>query len=54
MKDLNIKFFDRFGKEIDVSNYQLEEEITNEIFLILDERMGEYDKERERPIHQTN
>ena len=54
MNGVNVKCFDRFGSEIDASSYQLAEEITNEIFLILDERMIGNDEERERLIHQTN
>lgn len=54
MNGVNVKCFDRFGSEIDVSSYQLAEEITSEIFLILDERMIENDEERERLIHQIN
>lgn len=54
MNGVNIKCFDRFGSEIDVSSYQLAEEITSEVFLILDERMIGHDKERERLVHQTN
>lgn len=54
MNALNIKCFDRFGSEIDVSSYQLDEEITSEIFLILDERMIGHDEGRERLVHQTN
>lgn len=54
MSGVNVKCFDRFGSEIDASNYQLDEEITSEIFLILDERMTGHDEERERLIHQTN
>lgn len=54
MNGVNIKCFDRFGSEIDVSNYQLAEEITSEIFLILDERMTGHEEERKRLVHQTN
>ena len=54
MNGINIKCFDRFGSEIDVSSYQLDEEITSEIFLILDERMTDHDEERKRLVHQTN
>lgn len=54
MNAFNIKCFDRFGSEIDVSSYQLAEEITSEVFLMLDERMIDRDKERERLVHQTD
>lgn len=54
MNGINIKCFDRFGSEIDVSSYQLDEEITSEIFLILDERMMDHDEGRKRLIYQTN
>lgn len=54
MSGVNVKCFDRFGSEIDVSSYQLAEEITSEVFLILDERMIGHDEERERLVHQTN
>lgn len=54
MNGISVKCFDRFGSEIDVSSYQLVEEITSEIFLILDERMIGRDEERERLVHQTN
>ena len=54
MNGVNVKCFDRFGSEIDVSSYLLAEEITSEIFLILDERMTGHDEERERLVHQTN
>ena len=54
MNGVNVKCFDRFGSEIDVSSYQLDEEITSEIFLILEERTIGHDEERERLIHQTN
>lgn len=54
MNGINIKCFDRFGSEMDVSSYQLDEEITSEIFLILDERMIGDDEERERLVHQIN
>lgn len=54
MNGINVKCFDRFGSEIDVSSYQLDEEITSEIFLILDERMMDHDEERKRLIYQTN
>ena len=42
----NIKCFDRSGEELDVSTYQLADEITNEIFLILDERLWGYEEKR--------
>lgn len=51
METFNIKCFDRFGSEIDVSSYQLDEEITSEVFLIIDERMMDHDEERERLVH---
>lgn len=54
MNGISVKCFDRFGSEIDVSSYQLAEEIANEIFLILDERMIGHDEEREGLVHQTN
>lgn len=54
MNGVNVKCFDRFGSEIDVSSYQLDEEITSEVFLIIDERMMRNDEERERLVHQTN
>lgn len=54
MNGISVKCFDRFGSEIDVSSYQLAEEITSEVFLIIDERMIGNDEERERLIYQTN
>lgn len=54
MNGFNIKCFDRFGSEIDVSSYQLAEEITSEVFLVIDERMIGNDEERERLVHQIN
>lgn len=54
MNRVNVKCFDRFGSEIDVSSYQLAEEITNEVFLVIDERVIGNDEERERLVHQIN
>lgn len=54
MSGVSVSCFDRLGNKIDVSSYQLDEEITSEVFLIIDERVMDHDEERERLVHQTN
>lgn len=54
MSTLNVRCFDKNGVEVDVSSYQLDEQITNELSKVLTERVTTYEEERERLTHQVS